>query len=92
MEDLDTRLAAATGRRDTLSATVQRIEGKLESARTALQTLEETCRSKGLEPDQIEEAITKLTRRYEALVEQIEQEVDTASAALEPFLKESSTR
>jgi len=91
MDDLDTRLATATKQREALSASVQRIQGKLESARAALQALEDTCRSKGLEPDQLDETITKLTTRYETLVQQLEQKVASATAALAPFLKENST-
>jgi DNA-binding ferritin-like protein len=88
--DLDDRLEAATQRRDTLAGRVQRIEGKLESARTALQTLQATCRSKGVEPDQIDAVIEKLTTRYEQLVTQIEQDIEAADKALAPYLTESS--
>jgi chromosome segregation ATPase len=91
MDDLDARLETATRRRDTLAGAVQRIEGKLESARTALSTLEETCRSKGVEPDQIDAVIEQLSVRYEQLVEQLESDIEAADAALAPFLNESST-
>lgn len=89
MNDLDTRLDAATKRRDTLSRGVQRIEGKLEAARSALKTLEADCRKKGVEPAEIDAVIDKLTTRYGELVDQIEQEIQVAEEALAPFLKEN---
>ncbi|MDB4278188.1 hypothetical protein N9917_01160 [Deltaproteobacteria bacterium] len=89
MEDLDNRLETATKRRDTLSGAVQRIEGKLESARKTKTTLEETCRSKGVEPDQIETVIQQLTTRYETAVAQIETDIKAADKALAPYLNES---
>jgi len=90
MNDLDTRLKNATQRRDSLVASVQRIEGKLEAARSTVETLEAQCREKGVEPDKIDAVIDKLVTRYEDLVEQIEQGVEDAETALAPFLKENN--
>jgi len=84
----DERLEAALKRRDELAADVQRIEGRLEAARTSLTEIEEECRSKGIEPDQLDATIQKVQTRYESLVTTLEQEVEAASAALDPYLQE----
>lgn len=89
VEDLDKRLEAATRRRDTLVAECRRLEGKLEAAETALAAVEAECRSKGIDPDKIDNVIQQLTARYEALVVQIERDVAAADEALAPFLKET---
>jgi chromosome segregation ATPase len=89
MSNLDSRLEVATKRRSELAAEVQRITGRLESARQSLADIEAECREKGIEPEKLEETITKLTQRYEAEVTQLEEQVAEAEAALEPFLKES---
>jgi len=88
MEDLDQRLETAVKRRNTLESAVERLRGKLESARANLEAVEAECRAKKVEPDQIDDTITRLRSRYQELVEQLEQEVSDATKALEPFLKE----
>ncbi len=88
-ETLDSRLEAALNRRADLAAEVQRITGKLEAARKNLEEVEAACREKGVEPDKLDETIEKLTERYESDIEKLEQEVDAASQALAPYLKES---
>jgi predicted nuclease with TOPRIM domain len=84
----DERLDAALKRRDGLAADVQRIEGRLEAARTTLTEIEEECRAKGIEPDQLDATIQKVETRYKSLVTTLEQEVEAASTALGPYLQE----
>jgi len=88
-QTLDDRLAAATRKRNDLDAQKQRIAGKLEAARKALADVEAECREKGIDPDKLPETIKKLSERYEAMITKLEQEVETAEAALAPYLKES---
>ena len=88
-DNLDQRLEAVLQRRTKVLAKVQRIRGKLESSEQAVQDIEAECRSKGVEPDQLDTTITTLTIRYEKSVEQLEREVEEAELALAPFEKEA---
>jgi len=87
-EDLDKRLDAALEKRTDLEAKKQRLEGKLDAARKNLTEVENECREKGVEPEDLDETIDKLTDRFRGLVEQLEAEVADADAALVPYLKE----
>jgi chromosome segregation ATPase len=89
VDDLDKRLEAATRKRDALAAERQKIEGRLEASKASLAAVEEECRSKGVDPDQIDAAIAKLEAKYAGLVEQLEREVEAADAALAPFMRET---
>jgi chromosome segregation ATPase len=89
MDDLDRRLEKALERRSELAASIQKIEGKLEAATATLARLEEECRSKGVEPDQLDETIEKLEERQQQMVETIEQEIQGAEEALRPFVEEA---
>lgn len=88
MASTDERLDAVLKRRDALSAEVQRIKGRLEAARNTQSEIEAECREKGIEPDKLETTIEKVTTRYNDLVTQLEQEVEAASQALDPYLQE----
>lgn len=88
-QTLDDRLDEAIRRRDDAAAKKQRIEGRLEAAKTALEEVEAECREKGVDPENLDATIDKLAERYGAAVEQLEQEVEAAESALAPFLKES---
>lgn len=88
MEDLNRRLEAASKRREALAAECRRIEGKLESAEANLLAVEAECRAKGVDPDNIDTVIDRLSSKYKDLVAQVESEVAAADAALAPFMKE----
>jgi len=88
-ENLDQRLEAVLQRRTTVLAKVQRVRGKLEASEQAVKDIESECRSKGVEPDQLDSTIETLTTRYQKSVEQLEQEVEEAEKALAPFEKEA---
>jgi predicted nuclease with TOPRIM domain len=91
MTTLNTRLDEAIQQRNDLVAKKQRVEGRLEAARTTLSQVETECRGKGIDPDKLDETIEQLQTRYQALVEQLEGEVQAATVALAPYLKESSS-
>lgn len=86
MDDLTTRLEAATKKRSTLEAQVQRIQGKLEAAQKALSSVEDECRRKGVEPDKLDETIVALTERFRQEVESLEQRIADAETAIAPYL------
>lgn len=88
-DTLDQRLDAALERRSDLEAKRQRLEGKLESARKNLSAVEAECREKGVDPDKLDDTITKLTDKYQSLIETLERAVEEADTALAPYLKES---
>ena len=87
--DLDARLAEATKKRDALDAECRRIEGRLEAAKSTVLTVEKECRDKGIDPDRIDEVITGLEQRYESLVQSMETDIASATAAIAPFAKET---
>lgn len=88
MEDIQRRLDAATKRRNEIESLVKKAEGRLEVARQNLQRLEDECRTKGVEPDQLGQAIQKLEDKAKQLLAQSEAEVQKAETTLEPYLKE----
>jgi len=84
-DDLDKRLEAATERASQIESRKQRLVGKLESARKALDEVEADCRAKGVSPEELDDAIKKVRGRYKTLVEKLEREVADAEAALAPY-------
>jgi chromosome segregation ATPase len=88
MEDLAKRLEAAVKRRNDIEAAVRRTEGKLEAARTSLQAVEQECRDKGLDPDHIDDAVSKLEKAANTAIEKLELDLAAAEAALQPYLTE----
>ena len=88
MEDMDRRLNEAVKLRASLLAEVQRIEGQLEAARGNLRIVEDECRTRWIDPDQIEITIEQLSNRYKALVEQLECDLKVVEVALAPYVKE----
>jgi chromosome segregation ATPase len=89
MAKLDERLEAVIKRRDDLAAKKQRVEGRLEAARKALDEVEAECRSKGIDPANLDSTITTMDERYRMSIETLEQGVAAGEAALAPFLKET---
>lgn len=83
------RLEAAATQRDALQADKGRIEGRLEAARADLSSVEAECRKRGVEPEKLPAAIDQLKKRYGVEITKIEDGVEKAKAALEPFLGEN---
>lgn len=89
MPDLDARLSQAVTRRDTVAKEVQRLQGRLEAAKANRTAVEDECRSKGVDPENIDATIKGLEDKYREMVENLERDVAAAEAALAPFTKES---
>jgi len=89
MEDLDGRLDAAIKRRDFLTAQASRIAGRKEAAEKALSEVHKEIRKKNLDPETLDETITKLETAYKEAVETFESEVAEASESLAPFMENS---
>jgi len=86
--DMDARLKEAVRRRDLVADNVKRIEGRLEAARQSLADAEKECRDRNIDPDKIDEHLTRLETRYAELVEALERDVEAAEQAINPYLKE----
>ena len=88
MNEVNQRLDTAIQQRDKLDSDVQRILGKLESAKQTLEEVEDACRKKGIEPNQLESTIEKLRNRYETSVNDLEAKIAESEEALSPFIGE----
>lgn len=86
--DMDARLKEAVRRRDQVADNVKRIEGRLEAARQSLADAEKECRDRNIDPDKIDEHLTRLETRYAELVAALERDVEAAENAINPYLKE----
>lgn len=83
--DLKARLDQAVKRRDDLAAKRQRLVIRLEEAERALEELRAKCRAKNIDPDKLDEVISKLTTSLEQTVAGLELKLTEAEKAIEPF-------
>lgn len=89
MDDLNKRFEQSIKKRDQLVAEKNKFDARLEVAIANYEALIAECRSKNIDPDNIDTVIEDLTKRYEELVLTIEGEVSALSVALSPILSES---
>ena len=87
-DDTRQRLDDLLGRRDQVQASIQRIKGRLDSARSDRTTIEVECRQRGVEPEQLDNAITQLSERLETAVEDLGVQIQEAESAVAPYLEE----
>lgn len=85
MNDIAAQLQQATKRRAEIVSKVERLKGRLEEAETNLAAVEDECRAKKIEPEQIDEAISKLETRFEKEMKTLQKAMESAETALEPF-------
>ena len=85
MDTLATRLEKAIKLKETLSSEVQKTKGKLEQARASLETLEEECRSKNLDPNNLDTTLKTLEEKYETLVGELEEKLKEANTKISAF-------
>lgn len=90
MGDRRQRLDEAIRRRDRLRSEVQRIKGRLEGARSELEAVETECREKGVDPEMLDTAIERLAERYETVLSDLEEGIQTAEQALQPYVGEGT--
>lgn len=88
MTDRRQRLDEAINRRDRLQEEVQRVTGRLEAARQELSSVEEECQSKGIDPDKLDDAIQRLSDRYNQAIEDLETRIQKSEEAIKPFVGE----
>ena len=86
MEDRRKKLDQLISQRDGLRESVQRVQGRLDSARVDLARVEEECRKRKVAPDQLDAAINQLQTRYEAALAELATKLQEAEAQVAPFL------
>lgn len=85
MSDPRQRLKEAIRRRTACQERVQQIQGRLGAARDEQTRVEQECRSRGVEPDQLDTAIQQLEARFDAAIVTFEKDIASAEAKLAPF-------
>jgi predicted nuclease with TOPRIM domain len=75
-------------RRDSVKERKQRLQGKLEAARSELTLIEEECRKRGVPPEKLDAAIEQLGSRYNKAVADLAEQLSAAEANLAPFLED----
>jgi hypothetical protein len=86
--DPKTVLAGLITRRDAVRESVQRVRGRLDSARSELEASEEECRKRKVDPDKINEVIATLTARLATETAALAAKIEAAEAKVAPYLKE----
>ena len=81
------KLDAVIKRRDALKEAVQRAKGRKDAAEKELATVEEECKSRGISPDKLDDAIAKLTEKYDKEVQVLSDNVRKAEEAIKPFME-----
>lgn len=82
------RLGALLGRRDKVREDIQRIKGRLDSARSDRTSVETECRQRGVDPEQLDTVIEQLEKRLVDAVGELETQIQEAESAVAPYLEE----
>lgn len=88
MEEVRQRLDAVIARRDKAARNKERAQGRLDSARKSLESVESEIREKGVEPEKIDEMIEAVERKLDKLVVSLESKMDETERDLAPFLED----
>ncbi len=86
MDDLKQRLDDAITRRDTSVSNRDRVQGRLDAARKAVETVEQEIRERGVEPEKLDSTIEAVQNKAAGLVADLEARIATTEKALEPFV------
>lgn len=76
-------------RRDAAQAKVSRVQGRLDSARQDLATVEADCKKKKLKPEDLEDTITKLETKFNQEAASLDERIRKAEDSVTPFLEDS---
>lgn len=74
-EDIKRQVSLLQKRRDDAAQKVERIRGRLEESERVVSELEAQCRSKGLDPNQLDTSIEKIQRVLEDSMKQYEESI-----------------
>lgn len=86
MSNLDQQLEDVIRRRKTVADSIARLIGRREQAQANLEAVEEECRGKGLDPEDLDTTIEKLENAYRTLVEELTTDIEEAERKIEPFV------
>lgn len=86
MDEAHDKLHRAIQKRDALDSEIRRLEGMLEAAQNELRRVEEECRRRKVDPENIDEVIQKLETAYVQGVDTLEQRLSEIESELAPFL------
>ena len=89
-DDPKARITALIQRRDRLQANVQRVQGRLDSAKAEFASSEAECVKRNVPPDKIDEVIVTLTDRLTKETSALEASITAAETKVAPFLKEDA--
>lgn len=64
-KDINVQLQDAVAKKKTLSSELQKLQGKLELAKSNLSQIEAECEELGVDPSSLDEEISALTEQYE---------------------------
>jgi hypothetical protein len=90
LADVAVRIRDAVARRDALATQVNKLEARREAAKINLAEVEAECRAKGVNPDQIDDILSKLEARLQDAIDNLEVALQMAERTIEPFLKETA--
>jgi chromosome segregation ATPase len=82
---LEQELVDLSRRRTRLVSDVERIRGREEAARKNLEAVEEKCRQKRIDPEKIDETITRMETALRKGVASLGENLREAEASLEAF-------
>lgn len=80
------RLDDLIKRRDAAKDVLQRTQGRLDSARADVKSIEDECRSKGVDPAKLAATIQQLEARYDQAVADLEQKIQKVEQQIAPFV------
>ena len=86
-QELKGRLDASVRKRSDLLVKTQRVLGRLEESERSLEALRVECRAKNIDPDKIDDLISKLEIALDQSLTQFETQLTAAEKTLEPFTK-----
>ena len=75
-------------RKDALQAKVSRVKGRLDSARRDLQTVEEDCLKKKIDPKKLDDTIAQLKDKFTKESADLDRKIKEAEISVTPFLEE----
>ena len=88
IDDKKKKLDDLIQRRDALQGKVARVQGRLDSARKDLKTVEDDCRKKKLDPADLEATITKLETKLTNETNALDISIRKAEGSITPFLED----
>lgn len=87
IEDRKKRLADAQARRDRIQRDVDRLQGRLDSAKKEKEKVEQECRDRKVDPDKLPEIRAALEEAFDKSLDEFEADLDEAESKIQPFLE-----